>query len=723
MFVSGDRMSMTPRARPIALLTHFALLTAAVAAQAGTLADSNGVLLAWGRNDAGQANVPPGRYVAVSMVGGTLALAVREDGSLAAWGTAPPDSVTTLPAGTYTAIAGGLAHAVALRSDGTLVPFGSSYVGQGAVPAGSFVAVASGSGANHSVALRADGSLAAWGLSPFGQTSAPVGTFSAVAAGGGHSLALRSDGTLAGWGANFDGQRTVPSGSFVAVAAGLAHSLAIRQDGTLAGWGANESGQRTVPNGIFTAVAGGNAHSLGIRDDGSLAGWGANGAGQSAVPAGSFVAVAAQGDTSYALEARTVYTENLEVFGRGMTANFNRDVRVAGNLQVLYAQAKMFNASTISVAGDLQLVNSSSEGVGTYRILGRTWVAGQATLTGATLQSLGDLSGAGALTLQDATASFGLAANNRYTGNLLLRASQLSFSGNGEAGAFSLTLDAGSRFTIGPGQRFVSPFTNVGGVAEVVQGELSTDQIRIDPTGRLTGRDATLQPGEGVDVRGTLAFSGGRNVVNGSVTNWNRVEVSEGADARFEGNFANAGNLTLRRFGGAVSSAVITGAFSGTGSVSGGGNLQLEGELAPGGATGSIGAMQIVANLQLGPGSRTVIDIGGSDMGQHDWVLVDGNLDLDGTLAVAEFGSFALGANRRFNVLTTTGNVTGEFTDLADGARVGTFGGVDLYIDYTPEGVVLFAPVPEAGTLPMLALGMLALGLARRQRPGQDSQT
>lgn len=712
-------MPMTLRVQPIALLTHVIWLTAAVAAQAGTLADSNGVLRAWGQNNVGQANVPAGRYAAVSGVGGTLTLAVREDGTLAAWGTAPPDSVTTLPAGTYTAVVGGLAHAIALRTDGTLVPFGSTAVGQGAVPAGSFVAVASGTGGNHSLALRADGSLAAWGSYSHGQSFSIAGTFSAVAAGAAHSLALRSNGTLVSWGATMNGLVPVPSGTFRAVAAGAAHSLALRSDGTLAGWGANESGQRTVPSGQFTALAGGAAHSLAIRDDGSLAGWGANGAGQIGVPAGSFVAVAANGDTSYAMEARAVYAENLRVFGTGMTANLNRDVRVAGNLQLDHVQAKMFNVPTISVTGDLDIVNSSSEGVGAYRISGRTVVAGQGALTGAKLESLGQLGGAGALTLQDSTASFGLAANNRYTGNLRLRASQLSFSGTGNAGAFSLTLDADSRLSIGPGQRFASAFAHVGGLAEVAQGELVADEIRIEPEGRLTGQDAALLAGGGVDVRGTLAFRGGRNLVHGLVTNWNQVEVSEGADARFEGNFANAGDLTLRRLGGAVASAVVTGAFSGTGSVRGGGNLLLEGQLAPGDAIGSIGTMQIAANLQLGTGAQIVIDIGGSDTGQHDLVRVDGDLALGGTLAVAEFGSFALGAHHRFHVLTATGAVTGAFNDLADGARVGTFSGVDLYIDYTPDGVVLFAPVPEAGTLPMLALGLLAVALVRRRCPGQ----
>lgn len=709
-------MPMKQTALTIAILSHLVGFAGVVAAQAGTLADSNGVLRAWGQNDAGQANVPAGRYVSVGAVGGTLTIAVREDGTLAAWGTAPPNTVTTLPSGTYTAVVGGYAHAIALRSDGTLVSFGSNYVGQGRVPAGSFVALASGTNANHSVALRADGSLAAWGLNEYGVTSVPAGTFRAVAAGAAHSLALRSDGTLAGWGKNWDGQASVPSGTFVAIAAGMAHSLAIRQDGTLAGWGANGSGQRTVPTGRFTAVAGGAAHSLGIRDDGSLVGWGANGAGQITVPAGSFVAVAAYGNTSYALEARTVYADDLQVFGTGMTANFNRDLRVAGNVQLLYAQAKMFHAPTVSVTGDLQLTNSSSEGAGAYRVLGQTVVSGQARIAGATLQSLGDLTGAGALVLQGSTASFGLATSNRFTGNLSLGASQLSFSGKGEAGAFSLMVDAGSRFSIGPGQRFISPLATVGGVAEVVQGELSMDELRVASTGLLTGRDATLKSRRGLDVGGTLAFSGGRNVVDGPVTNRNRVEVFEGADVRFEGDFANAGQLTLRRLGGAVASALVTGAFSGTGSVTGGGNLVLTGELAPGDAGGSIGGMQIAANLQLGPAARTVIDIGGSDAGQHDLVIVDGDLVLGGSLALVEFGSFAVGANHRFDLLKAAGTVTGTFNGLADGDRVGSFGGVDLYIDYTPAGVVLFAPVPEAGTLQMLAVGMLILALVRWRR-------
>jgi hypothetical protein len=706
---------MVFRIRPLTLLAHLLCVAAASTAEAGTLADTNGVLRAWGQNNLGQATVPEGRYTAVTGVGGALTVAIREDGTLAAWGTDPSGSVGSLPVGSFTAVAGGRLHAVALRSDGTLVGFGSNYVGQTTVPAGNFIAVATGSGSDHNVAVRADGSLVAWGLNSFGQTVVPAGTFSAVAAVAAHSLAVRTDGTLAGWGANMYGQATVPAGSFVAVAAGSAHSLAIRQDGTLAGWGANESGQRSVPAGSFMAIAAGNAHSLGIRDDGSLVGWGASGAGQIAVPSGRFVAVAASGNTSYALEARTVYTDNLQVFGTGMTANLNRDIRVAGNLE-LVGPAKMFNAPIVSVAGDLVVGYGESVGTGTYRVLGRAQLSGPTTFAGATLQVLGDLQGFGSLTLQDATASFGMAASNQFFGGLRLLDSRLSFAGTGEVGSFNLSVDAGSRLSIGPGQRFTSRFASLAGVTELVQGELtSSNDITIGTMGRVTGRDATLRARR-IDIQGTLALAGGLNEVHGDVTNRHQLEVSEGADVRFEGNFANGGDLRLKRLGGAVASAAVSGAFTGTGTVSGGGNLRLEGGLQPGEAPASIGVLQMAANLQLGASARTVIDIGGSGIGQHDQVQVDGDLVLGGSLVITELGSFTLGASPRFDVLTAKGTVTGQFLDLADGARVGTFGGVDLYIDYTPGGVALYAPVPETATLPMLTLGLLALALQRRQR-------
>jgi alpha-tubulin suppressor-like RCC1 family protein len=175
-------------------------------------------------------------------------------------------------------------------------------------------------GPNHSLALRHDGAVYAWGANESGQLGdgktknlllpTPVTTLTrnivALAAGAKHSLALRNDGTVWAWGANNAGQlgdastvaRLVPvqvSGltGVTAIAASGEHSLALRNDGTVWAWGnnlvgqlgdcttANRSTPRLVANLVgVMAIAAGTAHSAAIRDNGNVLSWGGNWYGQ-----------------------------------------------------------------------------------------------------------------------------------------------------------------------------------------------------------------------------------------------------------------------------------------------------------------------------------------------------------------------------------------------------------------------------------------------------------
>jgi hypothetical protein len=102
---------------------------------------SDGSVIAWGRNDYGQNNVP-----------------------------ALPPSLS------YVEIAAGDSHTVARRSDGSVVAWGDNQYGQTNVPALppglSYVEVAAGHG--HTVARRSDGSVVAWGDNRYGQCNVPT---------------------------------------------------------------------------------------------------------------------------------------------------------------------------------------------------------------------------------------------------------------------------------------------------------------------------------------------------------------------------------------------------------------------------------------------------------------------------------------------------------------------------------------------------------------------
>ena len=90
-----------------------------------------GAVVAWGRNDDGQCNVPslPSGLWYESVAGGVVhSLALRSDGAVVAWGYNGNGqcNVPSLPSGLrYESVAGGREHSLALRSDGAVVALGA----------------------------------------------------------------------------------------------------------------------------------------------------------------------------------------------------------------------------------------------------------------------------------------------------------------------------------------------------------------------------------------------------------------------------------------------------------------------------------------------------------------------------------------------------------------------------------------------------------------------
>jgi hypothetical protein len=236
---------------------------------------SDGIVVAWGRNDDGQCDVPVGSYRAIG-AGADFSLAVRSDGAIAAWGYDGAGQVSDVPEGTnFVTVDGGEFFAVALRSDGSIAAWGNDRWGQvSGVPAGTdFVSVVAGD--DHAVALRSDGTLVTWGYWAAVDGTPTTGRFTAIAAGGTFSVALRDDGSIVWWGEDSHGYGldVVPRGEdFVSVAAGYLHALALKRDGTVVAWGAGTDasghpnwGQAMPPDGNdFEALSGGLYFSLSL---------------------------------------------------------------------------------------------------------------------------------------------------------------------------------------------------------------------------------------------------------------------------------------------------------------------------------------------------------------------------------------------------------------------------------------------------------------------------
>ncbi len=247
---------------------------------------SNGTVVAWGYNSAGQCNVPFGLTNVIAIAaGGAHNLTVKADSTVVAWGAGATNSgygQSTIPAGlsNVIAVAAGGEHSLALKADGTLVGWGRNNYGQGGAPAGLNNIVAIAAGLDHNLALKADGTVVAWGYHYYGQTNVPLGLVNvrSIAAGTYHSLALRSDGTVVAWGAGTTnsgfypnyGQAAVPSdlAGIRAITVGRFHSVALRTNGTVVAWGDNYGGSTNLPWGLtnVVAIASGYQMNLAVTD-------------------------------------------------------------------------------------------------------------------------------------------------------------------------------------------------------------------------------------------------------------------------------------------------------------------------------------------------------------------------------------------------------------------------------------------------------------------------
>ncbi|MFL5342075.1 MAG: autotransporter-associated beta strand repeat-containing protein, partial [Gemmataceae bacterium] len=174
------------------------------------------------------------------------------------------------------------------------------------------------------------------------------------------------------------------------------------------------------------------------------------------------------------------------------------------------------------------------------------------------------------------------------------------------------------------------------------------------------------------------------------------------------------------------------GTLSGTGTINGTSLVvNSGGTLAPGGLTAP-GTFTVSGDVTLRSGSAFSTRIQGAAAGSgYDQLLVTaGNVSLNGSYS-ALFSSFTPSGNERLFVInntSTSGTLTGMFSNYADGAVVANYGGFDWKIFYGASAnsfggtngndVVLapFAPVPEpTHILGVCALAAAAVGLAVRR--------
>jgi hypothetical protein len=244
-------------------------------------------------------------------------------------------------------------------------------------------------------------------------------------------------------------------------------------------------------------------------------------------------------------------------------------------------------------------------------------------------------------------------------------------------------------------------------------------------TGLISVRNGSLIANAGINNLGSMAMTLGSSTIQGDINNTGIIQVSGGAHATFFDDLTQNGVLQVSSVGNTNSTAVILGAFSGSGGFVGGGDVFALGDLRPGNSPGSV---LYDGNLFLGTSTDTFIELGGLGIGDFDQMLVSGDLNLGGDLFVSLLDGYTLGANQFYLIGDVGGDLFGQFNGLDEGSLVGNFGGYDLFITYNGlggnSGIGLFTAVPEPGTSLPCVMGALSLlgRRSRRRNPAESRQ-
>ncbi|BBI35540.1 RCC1 domain-containing protein [Cohnella abietis] len=281
---------------------------------------SNGAVVAWGKDYAGNTRVPSGLSNVVAIAAGTtVSSALRSDGTAVAWGMGlNTPSKQKIPYRDVVGIAAGFAEVFLLRSNGSLVVWqeGQAYTpthlpklaaiassgedeligltsdgrymkwsqsfshrALGGEALTSIASIAVPSYSSDYVAVRSDGTvfvkgdLGTAGLSDIPATTEGIASVSLS----NHGLALTKAGNVLAWGNNSYGESTVPADlrDVVAVEAGYEYSLALKKDGSVIAWGTSRLGYTKVPSELkdVVAISAGDI-ALALKTDGSIVTWG-----------------------------------------------------------------------------------------------------------------------------------------------------------------------------------------------------------------------------------------------------------------------------------------------------------------------------------------------------------------------------------------------------------------------------------------------------------------
>ncbi len=397
-------------------------------------------------------------------------------------------------------------------------------------------------------------------------------------------------------------------------------------------------------------------------------------------------------------------------FSRSDTLTFGGAISGSGSLTqagpgtLILTGANVFGGTTTISAGTLQIDNGGTTGSlgsgnvtnnavlafnrsDTYAFPGNIAGSGSLVMNGTGTLALAGTVASGAITVNQGQIIAG--PGSMTTGNLTIPAAgRFTYSGSG----LSVSNLSNSGTFVGGGQ-VIGNFVNASsGDVRIAGGQTlylqnpapqsnaglievfgaAASQAQFESVGPFTNASgsmiaaqyATLRFDSGVTNQGSIAFSGGVNNVFGAVTNnpGGNITMTGGAAVTFYNNVVQNGTLNLSTVGG-TSSAVFLGTLSGTGGITGGGEVVVMGDLHPG---NSPGALAIHGNVYLAASTISDMQLTGTAAGsQYDQLNVTGTIALDGALSITlPNPGYRPTQGTQFQIMTF-GSYTGAFTSMS----------------------------------------------------------
>ena len=271
-----------------------------------------------------------------------------------------------------------------------------------------------------------------------------------------------------------------------------------------------------------------------------------------------------------------------------------------------------------------------------------------------------------------------------------------------ETGKFSgMVVDAGGTFINGSNFLINGDLTNHG-TTNLTGSILLVN--RIFNTGTLQGeaRIIIADPNAdgAIDNSGNI-FLTNDSFITGGVNNRDGANILMAGDSTFFNNVTNDGTIRVTSGG----SVTFVGDFTGSGDFTGAGRTVFGGTFRPG---NSPGAVSFEGDVTFENDLVLEMELAGLEVGEFDFLSVDGELVLDGTLVVSYLDDFVAEQGDSFLLISST-DYTGTFDDviLPDAQN--------WLINYGSNGVEITA-IPEPTVFVMLLVGLMILASVRRRQ-------